>query len=99
MIWEPCPDQPECPSVYWDFSEWVCTSEGNCGSGIASRNATCVAGTPPTPVDILKCSDIALNNMTQPCELAPCVSYYWKAKELADCEPADKEEPCGKVGP
>ena len=97
IIWQPCPDQPECPQVYWAYSEWICTNEGNCGSGFATRNATCVAGSPPTAVDDLKCSDIPVDNRTQSCELGPCVNYYWKAKELADCAPEDRNEPCGKV--
>jgi hypothetical protein len=50
------------------------------------------------PVNASLCDPEQLDNSTQPCAQSPCVVFYWKARELADCLPEDAARPCGRVG-
>lgn len=43
------------------------------------------------------CDPEQLETLTKPCELEPCVVFFWRARELTDCKPEDAAKLCGKV--
>lgn len=97
-LWEECPDLPPCASFNWAYADWVCKAAGDCGPGIATRPARCVASaTNRAAANASLCDPGQLENVTKPCELEPCVAFYWKGNELADCGPEDPSQPCGRV--
>lgn len=48
-------------------------------------------------VDAQMCDAAKRDNSTQPCAQGPCIMFYWRARELADCLPEEASKPCGRV--
>lgn len=99
QLWQPCA-LPRCPTFVWAYSDWVCSNRDGCGGGTASRNATCTLTATWQPVTSLHgslCDEAQLDKSTQPCAQSPCLVYYWRTRELADCLPEDAMQPCGRV--
>eukprot|EP00879_Flechtneria_rotunda_P014149 GHRR01014781.1.p1 GENE.GHRR01014781.1~~GHRR01014781.1.p1 ORF type:complete len:598 (+),score=179.22 GHRR01014781.1:1483-3276(+) len=103
QLWEEC-ILPECPSYFWSYSNWICTNkarlrhqQAGCGGGTAYRNATCTQLDTSMPVDSSNCDPETMDNSTQPCATNPCLVYYWRTRELADCLPEEASDPCGRV--
>jgi hypothetical protein len=97
-LWEECPDQPPCTTFHWAYADWVCKASRDCGPGIATRPARCVeSSTKKAAANASLCYPGLLENVTKPCELEPCVTFYWRGNELADCGPEDPTLPCGRV--
>lgn len=96
QLWEPC-ILPACATFTWFYSDWICNNAAGCGGGTARRNATCKLSSAERAVDASMCDAALLDNSTQPCAQAPCVVFYWRPKELADCLPEEPSKPCGRV--
>lgn len=96
QLWQPC-ILPPCPTFIWSFSDWQCDNRGGCGGGTARRNATCIIASTSQAVAPSMCPESLLDASTQACAQAPCVVFYWRARELADCLPEEPSKPCGRV--